>query len=237
MQLRSAALTDIGRIRRQNEDRLLCEESLNLFGVADGVGGLPGGAEAAQCAVDLVKKLVKNSSNPPDLELITLETNHAVAQLGFRLSPHFGIGSTLTYGVFRDGKVRLAHVGDSRCYLLRGKELECLTLDHSVENEAKARRAKGELIWVNEQHRNALTRCIGQSTPLEVDVGIRTVMPKDRYLFCSDGVTRLIREEELAEHLARTDALADILHDMIELCNVRGGLDNATCVLVSIDQV
>jgi serine/threonine protein phosphatase PrpC len=237
MQLRSAALTDIGRIRRQNEDRLLCEESLSLYGVADGVGGLPGGAEAAQCAVDLIKKLVRNSTNPPDLELITLETNHAVAQLGFKLSPHFGIGSTLTYGVFREGKLRLAHVGDSRCYLLRGRELECLTLDHSVENEAKARRAKGELIWVNEQHRNALTRCIGQSTPLEVDISNRTVMPKDRYLFCTDGVTRLIREEELAEHLSRNDSPADILHDIVELTNVRGGLDNATGVIVFVDQV
>lgn len=235
MQLRSAALTDIGRIRRQNEDRLICEDSLCLFGVADGVGGLPGGAEAAQCAVDLVKKLVRNSTNPPDLELITLETNHAVAQLGFRLSPHFGIGSTLTYGVFRDGKLRLAHVGDSRCYILRGRDLECLTLDHSVENEAKARRAKGELIWVNEQHRNALTRCIGQSTPLEVDISIRTIMPKDRYLFCSDGITRLIREEEIAEHLSREDEPANILHEIIELTNIRGGLDNATGVLIFVD--
>ncbi|MFT3781805.1 MAG: serine/threonine-protein phosphatase [Nibricoccus sp.] len=236
MQLRSAALTDIGRIRRQNEDRLICEESLGLFGVADGVGGLPGGAEAAQCAVDLIKKLVKNSTNPPDLELITLETNHAVSQLGFRLSPHFGIGSTLTYGIFRDGKVRLAHVGDSRCYLLRGREIECLTMDHSVENEARARRAKGELIWVNEQHRNALTRCIGQSTPLEVDVSSRTIMPKDRYLFCSDGITRLLREEEIAEHLSRDEPPADILQEMIELTNIRGGLDNATAVLVVVDQ-
>lgn len=236
MQLRSAALTDIGRIRRQNEDRLMCEEDIDLFGIADGVGGLPGGAEAAQCAIDIVKKLVRNSTNPPDLELITLETNHAVSQLGFRLSPHFGIGSTLTYGIFREGKLRLAHVGDSRCYLLRGNDLECLTLDHSVENEARARRAKGELIWVNEQHRNALTRCIGQSTPLEVDVSVRTLMPKDRYLFCSDGVTRMIREEEIAEHLSHDDEPANILQDIIDLANVRGGLDNATGVLVFIDK-
>jgi len=69
-----------------------------------------------------------------------------------------------------------------------------------------------------------------------VDVAIRTVMPKDRYLFCSDGITRLLREEELAEHLCRSDAPADILHDMIELTNVRGGLDNATAVLVCVDQ-
>ena len=237
MQLRSATLTDIGRIRRQNEDRLLCDETLGLFGVADGVGGLPGGAEAAQCAVDHVLKLVREATNPPDLELITLETNHAVAQLGSHLSPHFGIGSTLTFGVFRDGKVRFAHVGDSRCYVFHGGELECVTLDHSVENEARARRAKGELIWVNEQHRNALTRCIGQSTPLEVDLITRQLEVGDRYFFCSDGITRLLREEEIAEHLSRPDQPADILQEIVELTNVRGGLDNASGVLVYVDQL
>jgi len=237
MQLRSAAFTDIGRIRRQNEDRLMCDEALGLFGVADGVGGLPGGAEAAQCAVDHVVKLLRESSNPPDLELITLETNHAVSQLGFKLSPHFGIGATLTYGVFREGKVRISHVGDSRCYVLRGGDLECITLDHSVENEARARRAKGELIWVNEQHRNALTRCIGQTTPLEVDLITRQLEVGEKYFFCSDGITRLLKDEEIAEHLSRNDQPADILQEIVELANVRGGLDNATAVMVCIDQL
>jgi protein phosphatase len=237
MQLRSAAFTDIGRIRRQNEDRLMCDEALCLFGVADGVGGLPGGAEAAQCAVDHVLKLVRDSTNPVDLELITLETNHAVSQLGFKLSPHFGIGATLTYGIFREGQVRLAHVGDSRCYVLHGGDLECLTLDHSVENEARARRAKGELIWVNEQHRNALTRCIGQTTPLQVDLITRQLAVGEKYFFCSDGITRLLKEEEIAEHLSRTDQPADILQEIVELTNIRGGLDNATGVLVCIDQL
>jgi len=237
MQLRSAAFTDIGRIRRQNEDRLMCDEALGLFGVADGVGGLPGGAEAAQCAVDHVIKLLRESTNPPDLELITLETNHAVSQLGFKLSPHFGIGATLTYGIFREGKVRLSHVGDSRCYVLRGGDLECITIDHSVENEARARRAKGELIWVNEQHRNALTRCIGQTTPLEVDLITRQLEVGEKYFFCSDGITRLLKEEEIAEHLSRADQPADILQEIVELTNVRGGLDNATGVMVCIDQL
>jgi protein phosphatase len=237
MQIRSAALTDIGRIRRQNEDRLLCDEFLGLFGIADGVGGLPGGAEAAQCAIDQIKRLVSDSADLLDLEAITLETNQAVAQLGFKMSPHFGIGSTLTFGIFRNGKVRLAHVGDSRCYVLRGGELECLTLDHSVENEARARRAKGELIWVNEQHRNALTRCIGQTTPLEVDLITRPLEAGERYFFCSDGITRLLREEEIAEHLSRADQPIDILQEIVELTNVRGGLDNATGVLVCIDQL
>jgi len=215
----------------------MCDESLGLYGIADGVGGLPGGAEAAQCTVDLVLKQVRNASNPPDLELITLETNHAVAQLGFRLSPHFGIGATLTYGLFREGKVRLAHVGDSRCYVVRGEKIEALTMDHSVENEARARRAKGELIWVNEQHRNALTRCIGQSTPLTVDLLTRPLSLGERYFFCSDGVTRMISDEELAQHIASSNHPIDILQEIVELANIRGGLDNSTAVLVFVDQL
>jgi serine/threonine protein phosphatase PrpC len=237
MHLRSAALTDIGRIRRANEDRLLRDETLNLYGVADGVGGLPGGAEAAQCAIDVVHHAVQTSNGEPDLEQITLEANTAVSQLGVRLSPHFGIGTTLTFGLFRAGFLRMAHVGDSRCYAIRQGQFECLTIDHSVENEARARRARGELIWVSEQHRNALTRCIGQTAPLEVDLSEHTVEAEDRYLFSSDGVTRLIREEELGELLAMKAEPQKILQEIIDLANLRGGLDNSTGVLVFVDKV
>jgi protein phosphatase len=238
MQLRSAAVTDIGRIRRSNEDRLLRDESLHLYGVADGVGGLPGGAEAAQCAIEYVHHNVrKASAAEPDLAQITIGANDAVAQLGFRYSPHFGIGTTLTWGLFRRGHLHLAHVGDSRCYLLRDGALESLTMDHSVENEAKARRAKGELIWVSEQHRNALTRCIGQSAPLDVDATVHTVKAGDRYLFCTDGVTRMIRDHELAEHLAASSTPEKIMREIVDSANLRGGLDNSTGVLVFVDSV
>lgn len=237
MHLRSAALTDIGKIRRTNEDRLLRDEALHLYGIADGVGGLPGGAEAAQCAIDIVHHAVKHADGNPDLERITIEANEAVAQLGYRFSPHFGIGTTLTWGLFRRGELRLAHVGDSRCYAMRRGELECLTLDHSVENEAKARRAKGELIWVNEQHRNALTRCVGQTTPLDVDVSTRPLEAGDRYLFCSDGITRMIREVELADYLTRDVEPQAILRELVDVSNMRGGLDNASAVLVYVDSL
>lgn len=236
MLLRSAALTDIGRIRRFNEDRLLHDETLQLFGVADGVGGLPGGAEAAQCAIETVHQAVKTSHADPDLNAITLEANQAVAQLGFRLSPHFGIGSTLTYGLFRRGQVQIAHVGDSRCYLLRGGQIECLTMDHSVENEARARRARGELVWINEQHRQALTRCIGQNSPLEVDIIERTLQAGDRFLFTTDGVTKLVLEDELSKLISPNNPPDAILKNLIDLTNRRGGVDNSTAVIVIVEK-
>lgn len=237
MHLRSAALSDIGKLRRYNEDRLLHDDTLHLYGVADGVGGLPGGAEAAQCAIEAVHHAIHMADGEPDLAKITLAANKTVAQLGARLSPHYGIGSTLTYGLFRRGQLQLAHVGDSRCYVAIGGDLECLTMDHSVENEARARIARGELVWVSEQHRNALTRCIGQTTPLQVDITFRPLTPGERYFFCSDGVTKLIRENELAEMLMVDAAPAKILRSIIDLANARGGLDNATGVIVFVDDL
>ncbi len=237
MHLRSAALSDIGKLRRYNEDRLLRDETLHLYGVADGVGGLPGGAEAAQCAIECVHHAIHHADGEPDLAKITLDANKTVAQLGARLSPHYGIGSTLTYGLFRRGQLQLAHVGDSRCYVSAGGEFECITMDHSVENEARARIARGELVWVSEQHRNALTRCIGQTTPLQVDISFRPLAKGERYLFCSDGVTKLIRDPELAEMLAAKAEPGKILRDIVDLANARGGLDNSTGVIVFVDDL
>jgi len=237
MHLRSAALSDIGKLRRYNEDRLLRDETLHLYGVADGVGGLPGGAEAAQCAIECVHHGIQTSDKEPDLLKITLEANKTVAQLGARLSPHYGIGSTLTYGLFRCGQLQLAHVGDSRCYVYTKNSFECLTMDHSVENEARERIAKGELVWVSEQHRNALTRCIGQTTPLQVDLSFRPLRTGERYLFCSDGVTKTINDSELSVLMAADADPAKILREIVDLANFRGGLDNETGVLVFVDDL
>ena len=235
MQLRSAALTDIGKVRHHNEDRLLCDDRLCLYGVADGIGGLPGGADAAQLAVELVQVGIRDLSDPYHLTRIVREINDAVATLGRRVSPHYGIGTTLTFGVFHDGHLDLAHVGDSRCYCLRDGRLACLTTDHSVENEARAKAALGQPYWYNPSQRNALTRCIGQLADLEVDTLYRRLQDGDRYLFCSDGITKMIDESELAAALAAA-APDEILRGLVALANDRGGYDNSSAVLVFVDK-
>ena len=112
--LRAAALTDIGRVRRENEDRLLCDEKALLFGVADGVGGLPGGAEAAQLAIEGVhgSLLALSAGREPDLVGIVQHTNHTVATLGQQISPNMGIGTTLTIGCVLGSLLKIAHVGE-----------------------------------------------------------------------------------------------------------------------------
>ncbi len=238
MRLSSAALTDIGRVRRQNEDRFLRDEARAAYGVADGVGGLPGGAEAAQRALDVVAQALAAATPmaAEDLIAIAQTANANVGALGQAMSPNVGIGTTLTFGVFRDSALLLANVGDSRCYRIRGGELTLLTEDHSVENEARQRRAKGEQVFVHEHYRNALTRCIGQPTPPEVDVQTLPIASGELYLFVTDGVTRMLSEMDLLRVLSRPIPLQERLVEVVRWANARGGPDNSTAVLIQVEE-
>ena len=237
--LRAACCSDIGKVRKENEDRMLFDEGAQLFGVADGVGGLPGGGEAAQEAVEVVTAAVLATEPNADLDLrgIVTSANDAVVALGMKISPGLGIGSTLTLGCVRGSRLKLAHVGDSRAFSWRNGEFICLTEDHSVENEARRRRARGEVVYYSEAQRGALTRCIGQTLPPEVDLADLPVQAGDKFIFCTDGVTRLISERELREVVGRADDPGEIARGLVELAVQRGGPDNATVVAVIIDSV
>jgi serine/threonine protein phosphatase PrpC len=238
--LRAAALTDIGRVRRENEDRFMLDEKVLLFGVADGVGGLPGGAEAAQLATEEISAGIHTLalSDQPNLVKIIQHANETVAALGRKVSPSMGIGTTLTMGCIRHGAFMIGHVGDSRCYLTTAKDgFLRLTEDHSVENEARMRRARGEVVYYHEANRNALTRCIGQPTPPEVDVIVRPLAVGDRYIFCTDGVTRMVPDNELSALMSKFADPEAALREIITLAVRRGGPDNATGVMVFVDAV
>lgn len=239
LSFRAAALSDIGRVRRENEDRYLLDEAALLFGVADGVGGLPGGAEAAQLAIEQISGALQATpkDKEPDLVRVVQQANSIVAALGQKISPAMGIGTTLTIGRVQQSTLKIAHVGDSRAYGARKREFSRLTEDHSVENEARLRRARGEVVYYHEANRNALTRCIGQPTPPEVDIITRPLVAGDRYIFCTDGVTRMVPDAELAALMAKAEEPKDALEDIISLAVRRGGPDNATGVVFFVDTV
>lgn len=239
IKLRAAAISELGHVRRNNEDNFLCDEPTGLFGVADGVGGLPGGAEASKRTLDEVAAQLQThvGQSEPDLEAIVHQANTAVRDLGQEISPGVGIASTLTFAQIRGRNLHLAHVGDSRAYLWHNGRLAPLTTDHSVENEALARQARGEKIYFHEINRNALSRCIGQPGQPEVDLLVREISAGERYLFCTDGVSRLVDDAELETMLGRPADPEQLLRDIITLALRRGGPDNATGVLVIIDTV
>jgi protein phosphatase len=113
--------------------------------------------------------------------------------------------------------------------------LKRITEDHSLENEVRRRRAMGELVSYRESQRNALTRCIGQPTPLEVDVFSETLAAGDRVLFCTDGITRLVPDRELGEMLAAAASPQAVVESLVQLAVRRGGPDNATAVALFAD--
>ncbi len=235
MKFRSAALTDIGKTRFENEDRFLCDDALGLFGVADGIGGLPGGGEAAECTVQEITRTVQQGGEI-DLVTLTQTVSKSVQTLGQKLNPPYGIGSTLTFGLLKNGQLQLAHVGDSRAYVLQKGDFLPLTEDHNVENEARRLRARGEHVVVSPENRNALTRCIGQPGVPEVDFQEFIVTTGDRYFFTTDGICRMISDDELAEILAGPESPVEMVKLIIDLALKRGGYDNLTAVLVFIDE-
>lgn len=236
--LRSAALTDIGRIRSENEDNFILEPKAMIFGIADGIGGLPGGAEASLETVQvIVRELIAlPAGSTPDLTAIVHTANRAVIQRGREISPVMGIGSTLTFACVHDHAMHFAHVGDSRAYLWRDGTLQTVTEDHSVENEARLRRARGEIVHYHEANRAALTRCIGQPTPPDVDLVTRPLIAGDRYLFCTDGVTRMIGDRELAQLMGQPSEPDILAREIVLLAVRRGGPDNATAVVTIVDE-
>jgi serine/threonine protein phosphatase PrpC len=230
--LRSAALSDVGRVRSENEDRFLNDEAAGCYGVADGIGGLPGGAEAAQLAIGELSAALRvvPGGTETDLPALFRALSGNVRLLGLQINPGTGIGTTLTAGLVRAGVLRIGHVGDSRAYLSRGGSLKRITEDHSVENEVRRLRAMGQMVPYRESQRNALTRCIGQPTPLEVDVFNETLAAGDRILFCTDGITRLVPDRELGEILASAASPRATVEALVQLAVRRGGPDNATAV-------
>lgn len=234
MILRSAALSDIGKVRDSNQDRFVCDDLLGLYGVADGIGGLPGGAEAAQSSLDTVRQLVQQADSSRHLADITIAANTAVLKLGHTLSPRHGIGTTLTWGLFRQRRLYLSHVGDTRCYALRHGLAVCLTRDHSWENELKAMNDSKSVSY-GTQNPHALTRCIGQAGPFEADHFTRNVVAGDRYLFCSDGVCRGMPEDELIEILREGSDPQRMVEGLVAAANQHGGGDNSTAVAICVD--
>jgi len=236
MKLRSFALTDIGCYRQQNEDSYVCDDGLRLYAVADGIGGLPAGAAASRAALDTLEEwFVKHARKPFDYAAALALANDAVFNLGRQLSPRHGIGTTLTLAHFTDGAANVVHVGDSYLFRLRAGELEALTREHNLENEMRARAARGEPTYVLTENRAALTRCVGQPPPLEGDIASHPLKTGDRYLICTDGVTRCITPHEIARYLAHAATPEAGARTLVELARERGGLDNATAITIFVE--
>ena len=225
-----AALTDVGRQRQSNEDSYL--ERSPLFAVADGMGGARAGEVASRLAVEAFDAREESSvSGEQQLAEVARAANRQIHKMSREDSDHAGMGTTLTAALVSDREVAIGHVGDSRLYRLRDGEFERLTQDHSlVEEFVRQGKLTPEEAAVHPQ-RSIITRALGPEPEVEVETYTHQGRAGDVYLICSDGLTGMVAESELAEMLERGGSLDEAAKEMIDAANANGGKDNITVVL------
>lgn len=256
MQIVSGGVSDVGRMRTNNEDSFRIVEPQNLFILSDGMGGEAHGEVASSMAVETIAKYCSEPEESKDDSGVTLhgtaleswspETKrlqNAVFQANFNIyrsaqehPEQRGMGATLTAGWLNGNKLSLAHVGDSRAYLLRSGGLQQLTSDHSLVAEQVRRGILTPQQAEESEMQSVLLRALGAHPDVEVDVEEIEIMPRDVLLLCSDGLTRMVTEPEIAGCLQAETDPASAAQKLVGLANERGGLDNVTVIVARVQE-
>ncbi|MDP9362038.1 MAG: Stp1/IreP family PP2C-type Ser/Thr phosphatase [Acidobacteriota bacterium] len=249
MEVKAYGLTHVGRQRQHNEDSFLVADEAKLFLVADGMGGHAAGEIASRIAVDSISEFIVHTKEDDGTwphaydEHYTRTTNRLMAALrmantrvleAMRKDARLrGMGTTVVACMADGDKMSVAHVGDSRAYMIRNGKISRITSDHSwVFEQVKA----GMLTEAEaEKHplRNVITRALGGALSVNPDASEIDSRPGDVYLLCSDGLTGMVPEEEILKLVtANADDLEKACRELIDMANERGGLDNVTTLLV-----
>lgn len=227
------ALSDIGKVRDTNEDSFICRPP--LFVVADGMGGHVAGEVASRMAVEAVGNCFDAARGGDPLALLSQAITQANKMI-FRMAQEddgcAGMGTTVTAAFVEGTKLYWGHVGDSRLYLLRAGALSQITEDHSLVSELVKKGNITAVEALSHPHRNILTRAVGTGEDVLVDTGSFGLLPGDRVLLCTDGLTNMVADEEIAATLRQGGDVAALLAGMVEKANAAGGLDNITAILV-----
>ena len=245
--------TDVGRKRDHNEDSFLVDENLRVFAVADGMGGHAGGGIASRLAVETLQAALRSwrDANPRAFQDMTsLESSalpdllrsavEAACQAIFRRAQGVpalnGMGTTLTALLLNHRNAFVAHVGDSRLYLIRQGHILQISDDHSLVNE----QLKAGVITPEEakssRFRNVITRSVGFEEDVIVDLLGLEIEKGDVFVICCDGLTNMVDDGEIAA-MAASESVQDLPLRLIGLANDRGGDDNITVVALRIEEV
>ncbi len=251
---RSSGHTDVGRVRKHNEDAFLHDDALGLYVVADGLGGHAAGEVASEEAVHQVRAWVRRErprvaalvENPYDTDLqndaeqiirgaIQSATYliHSMAEFD---DTKAGMGTTISVLMLLGRVAIVGQVGDSRIYLTRDEQIAQITDDHTLI----AAQIREGMITEEEAryapHRNVITRAVGSHEYVEVDTRVVETVPGDRFLLCTDGLHGYLEsDDEAMRHLSLPTA--DGVKQLIQLANTRGGKDNITAIIVEVIEV
>jgi serine/threonine protein phosphatase PrpC len=235
--LRSGSATDVGKVRSSNQDVAL--EDPDLFAVADGMGGHVGGEVAARVAIDTLRASFRKQPTVEGLRRAVAEANRDVWRKGQTESSLRGMGTTLTAtALVRDPSGRqviaLANVGDSRAYVFSRGQVIQITADHSLAEERVRQGEMTEAEAAIHPHRHILTRALGVSSDVDVDLWELHLTDGDRILLCSDGLTNEVGDEEIGRLLASRRDPHEAARALVRSAVDHGGNDNVTVVVVDV---
>jgi protein phosphatase len=230
-----AYLSDTGRQRQANEDSFFAGSP--IFAVADGMGGAQAGEVASEIAVRSFDDDLPNGSLPEVLTSVIQGANRRIHDKARSDESMHGMGTTTTAAYVDDDEVVIAHVGDSRAYLLRDGDLIRLTKDHSLVGELVARGKLTEEQAEQHPQRSVITRALGPEANVQVDVDIFPAKAGDLFLLCSDGLTSMVHEPKLRPLFEDADSLEALGKRLIDAANAAGGRDNITVILFRLEAV
>lgn len=234
MRLIHGAVSDIGLVRTQNEDSFVVGG--DLFAVCDGMGGALAGEVASETACRFLMQLGSEGEPAERLREVVRQANAEILKLSTEQPGMTGMGTTLTAAVRQGDSLVLAHVGDSRAYLLRDGALRQITEDHSLVAEmVRQGRLTLEQAMVH-PHRSVITRALGTEEGVEPDVTTVSLEVGDRLVLCSDGVSGLVPEDRLRQILAGGEEPQATAHELVKEALAHGGDDNATVVVIFVVQ-
>ena len=253
MELAYGAKSDVGLKRTQNEDRFCADPHLGLYVVCDGMGGRDAGEVASGLAVAVIHKHVLEAAQDGNHPMIgqydptfLLQTNRlasaihlanqAIHREAQHQPAHAGMGTTVVSALIAGQVLSLAHVGDSRLYLIRGGKIELLTADHSVVAEQVRHELLSEEEAERSPYKHVLTRGLGVNATVEVELGEVPVMNGDILVLCSDGLTLGVKPRDMLQAVRREWNPQAIADRLVAMANEAGGEDNTTVVVVSLGE-
>jgi serine/threonine protein phosphatase PrpC len=250
LHIQVGARTDLGRVRKNNEDCYSVDDTLQLYVLSDGMGGEAHGEVASQLAVQTVLTHCRQAANSratpifgessPDVSERTNRLASAIRLANRKVfeaasdAEHKGMGATIVAAWVDGQRLSLAHVGDSRAYLLRAGTLDQLTADHSLVAE----KVRVGILTPQEadasEMQSVLTRAVGTSGAVEVDTDEQAIVVGDLILLCSDGLTRMATDPEVASTLLTSSSAQEAADRLVDLANENGGMDNVSVIVLSV---
>jgi protein phosphatase len=247
--IQAAAKTDVGAVRSHNEDNFGYNVKAGIFVVCDGMGGQAAGEKASRIAVSAVVDYFQNIHRKPNTKVVSQRivdvsyranqlanairlANQAIRDASARNPQWSGMGCTIVAVFCGSNKFSIAHVGDSRIYLIRGDSIFQLTNDHSLVMEQVRR---GLMTMDEAEHskiQNVIMRALGAEESVEPDLQDHKFVSGDVLLLCSDGLSRYVKEGDLQEAIRRTENLEAACDRLIELAKAGASDDNITCLLI-----